>query len=246
MEADGIASTSTDPIAARKPGPKASTSSSDPFANYSTAESLGYVDVEGDKLAAEAEVRQSEGRIGEWQKVVKLPPAPKRDHAHEEEEDKDVKAQEDKGEPPEEVEEVFKKPSYFDREKTRALRDDELYDPSSAGIKLKKRRLTLKEEQELREEEERRLGLQKMKREEQEKKERAFLKSGWNEVELEEEPILMFDEDKPKVEQDGEWEGELEENAGGAGPVPKVEEKEPEVEKKPLFKKRRPNTAART
>ncbi|GAA5917324.1 hypothetical protein JCM8208_005014 [Rhodotorula glutinis] len=64
-----------------------STAAPDPFANYSTAAQLGYRDeaaeraaVEAGERAEEAELRKSEGTIGQWQKVAKpvvgLPPAP--------------------------------------------------------------------------------------------------------------------------------------------------------------------------
>lgn len=50
----------------------------DPYANYTTAASLGYRDEVAERAAAEAEQRQNEGVIGAWQKVVKprAPPAP--------------------------------------------------------------------------------------------------------------------------------------------------------------------------
>jgi WW domain-binding protein 4 len=47
---------------AATPAPKPS----DPYSNYSTAASLGYVDEEGEKLAAETALRQTEGRAGNW------------------------------------------------------------------------------------------------------------------------------------------------------------------------------------
>lgn len=69
-----VASTSR---AAAAPAPRtAQTRSSDPYANYSTAESLGFVDEEAQRLAAEKALRLNEGRIGEWTTVaVPLPPA---------------------------------------------------------------------------------------------------------------------------------------------------------------------------
>lgn len=45
---------------------------SDPWANYSTAASLGYTDPEEDRLKAEAERRRMEGVAGEWE-VVEQP-----------------------------------------------------------------------------------------------------------------------------------------------------------------------------
>ncbi|CAE6528151.1 unnamed protein product [Rhizoctonia solani] len=56
--------------ATAKPAPPKST---DKFANYSTAESLGFVD----EAVLEAQRRQTEGVAGEWQLVLPTPPAPK-------------------------------------------------------------------------------------------------------------------------------------------------------------------------
>lgn len=48
----------------------------DPFADYTTAASLGIRDEAAERAAAEVERRQNEGVIGEWQKVVKPRPPP--------------------------------------------------------------------------------------------------------------------------------------------------------------------------
>ena len=198
MAADGLASTSTAPPP-RRSRPVAS--SSDPYANYSTAESLGFVDADTElfnaELEAELEARRNEGRIGEWERVVKPPPLPA---APEWEPIMDYKDDE-------EVKPVEKKHSdYFDKEKTRELRDDEMYDPSKVRIKLKRKRLTLQEEEALREEERVKAKLKQEKCDEEElveqtEKRAATTKSGWAEVELEEQPILMFEEGV-KVEED--------------------------------------------
>ena len=42
---------------------------SNPFANYSTAESLGFVDEDAEKYAAEFAIRQKQGQAGEWSNV---------------------------------------------------------------------------------------------------------------------------------------------------------------------------------
>ncbi|KAF8588681.1 hypothetical protein K439DRAFT_579913 [Ramaria rubella] len=68
-----IASSSTAPLPTPKsnpPRPKPS----DPYANYTTAASLGITDPDVDRLVAEAQVRQSEGRAGDWITVVPPPP----------------------------------------------------------------------------------------------------------------------------------------------------------------------------
>ncbi|KDN49831.1 hypothetical protein RSAG8_01896, partial [Rhizoctonia solani AG-8 WAC10335] len=57
------------PAAAKPPPPKPT----DKFANYSTAESLGFVD----EAVLEAQRRQTEGLAGEWQLVLPTAPAPK-------------------------------------------------------------------------------------------------------------------------------------------------------------------------
>ncbi|KAH9484996.1 WW domain-binding protein 4 [Psilocybe cubensis] len=62
-----VASTSTAP---KKP----STKPSNPYANYSTAESLGYKDPDAERLAAEAEIRRSQGIAGEWQILAPTEP----------------------------------------------------------------------------------------------------------------------------------------------------------------------------
>src|SRR5271154_6204238 len=55
----------------QKPVPKPS----DPFANYSTAKSLGYTDIDAERLKAEAEERSKRGVVGDWEVVSPaLPP----------------------------------------------------------------------------------------------------------------------------------------------------------------------------
>ncbi|GAA5913604.1 hypothetical protein JCM6882_001699 [Rhodosporidiobolus microsporus] len=63
-------SSSSSSAAAAKPKP-ASTKSSDPYANYTTAANLGITDEFGDKLKSEKEQREKEGTIGQWERVVK-------------------------------------------------------------------------------------------------------------------------------------------------------------------------------
>ncbi|GAA5866851.1 hypothetical protein JCM3774_001821 [Rhodotorula dairenensis] len=58
------------------PTPAAPPKPADPFADYTTAASLGIRDEAAERATAEAERRQNEGVIGEWQKVVKPRPAP--------------------------------------------------------------------------------------------------------------------------------------------------------------------------
>ncbi|KAK7692455.1 hypothetical protein QCA50_004080 [Cerrena zonata] len=67
------------PTAPSKPAPK----STDPYANYSTAESLGIEDPDAERAQAEAERRQKEGVAGEWEfvPVETTPPAEETEHA---------------------------------------------------------------------------------------------------------------------------------------------------------------------
>jgi WW domain-binding protein 4 len=58
-----LASTSS---TSRKPAPKPS----NPYANYSTAASLGYADPDAERLAAEAEYRRTQGVAGDWEVVT--------------------------------------------------------------------------------------------------------------------------------------------------------------------------------
>jgi WW domain-binding protein 4 len=51
------------PTAAKPPKP------SDPWANYTTAASLGYTDPEEERMKAEAERRRTQGVAGEWEVV---------------------------------------------------------------------------------------------------------------------------------------------------------------------------------
>ncbi|CAA7261773.1 unnamed protein product [Cyclocybe aegerita] len=72
-------------LAKARSGPVASTSastsakkplkSSNPFADYSTAASLGYTDPDAERIAAELEIRRSQGVAGEWQILTPPPPA---------------------------------------------------------------------------------------------------------------------------------------------------------------------------
>ncbi|KAK1232662.1 hypothetical protein PQX77_003197 [Marasmius sp. AFHP31] len=59
------------PVASSSSGPrKPATKPSDPFANYSTAASLGYTDPDAERIAAEQARKQSQGVAGEWQVVT--------------------------------------------------------------------------------------------------------------------------------------------------------------------------------
>ncbi|KAF8520367.1 hypothetical protein BU17DRAFT_46702 [Hysterangium stoloniferum] len=68
-------SSSAQAAVAPKPRP-AAPKPSDPYANYTTAASLGISDPDVDRLVAEADSRRSEGRAGDWVAVVPPPPPP--------------------------------------------------------------------------------------------------------------------------------------------------------------------------
>lgn len=217
-----VASTSKAPVPAPAPKP------SDPYANYTTAESLGYRDDVAEKRKEEAELRQKEGTIGQWQKVAKRPPPPpppvvprvptggilpigsaqliKKEPEggngavkQEDEKPRLAPRTADRGPNDEEGEtESSRRRGYF-TEKSYDAGEDE-FDPTklAAGpIRLKRKRLTLKEEEQL--ERERRA------------REDATVpivgigergtgggRGGWTEAEVKEEPLLEFaDENKP-------------------------------------------------
>ncbi|KAG1742806.1 hypothetical protein EDB19DRAFT_1894812 [Suillus lakei] len=128
----GVGSSSRDAPAAAPAPKKPPTKPSNPYANYSTAASLGYVDPDAERAKAEAEVRQTMGVAGEWQFVQHFKsasPAPIRsDMAGSSEGDKKREA------PVEDIEDerVFKL-----RKKTVDIGLGELYDPGLIPIKLK-------------------------------------------------------------------------------------------------------------
>ncbi|KAJ3931270.1 MAG: hypothetical protein NXY57DRAFT_235975 [Lentinula lateritia] len=65
---------------AQKPAPQTAkrknSKPSNPFTNYSSPASLGYVDPDAESAAAEAALRQSQGIAGEWQVVVESKTTP--------------------------------------------------------------------------------------------------------------------------------------------------------------------------
>jgi len=273
-----------------------STSAPDPFANYSTAAQLGYRDEAAERAAAEAlereeeaELRKSEGTIGQWQKVakpvVRLPPAPLagaavgkgKGRAEEgfvggallggaaaaaaaadgiKHEDADVKpdldldvkpaplagaddAEDDPAAP------ATKKRRAFLAEKSAFPDDDALSDsdglPALAPIKLKKRRLTVKEqaaeaaareaaEREVAEREERRRA-----------RDREGAKVGqWESVEAGAEGEEVPLEFEPAAPVEGAQEGEEQ-----VGATAQKEEDKPKVASSAFKKRKMPGAAAR-
>ncbi|KAF9484436.1 hypothetical protein BDN70DRAFT_849610 [Pholiota conissans] len=59
------------PIASTSAAPKKSAAKpTNPYANYSTAQSLGYTDPDAERIAAEIELRRSQGIAGEWEIIT--------------------------------------------------------------------------------------------------------------------------------------------------------------------------------
>ncbi|KAI5476306.1 hypothetical protein MNV49_007877 [Pseudohyphozyma bogoriensis] len=239
MAADGtpVASTSTLPPPAKKPK-VAAAKPTDKFANYTTASDLGFEDPEADKLNAEREARANEGVIGGWEKVVKHKVDPKAVEAERERLEAERQEQEQR-----EKEKKERKYGKYFAERTAGAGDDE-YDPTKVVINVKRKQLTLKEEEELREEEERKAKVKEEAEKAERKRERLLAKSGWNEIEVKDEPMLEFEaapQPEPKQEDDVDAKA-------GAGELvaPKVEDEDvkPAVEDvKPVvsggFKKRK-------
>ncbi|GAA6010961.1 hypothetical protein JCM11491_005883 [Sporobolomyces phaffii] len=230
-----VASTSKTPAAPPPPKP------SDPYANYTTAESLGYKDDAAEQKKEEADLRKKEGTIGQWQKVAKRPPplpqvaqtviptggllpAGALPSTGVKQEENVVKAEEEevKPKPPSRTDdgEQPQRKGYF-TEKSYDPDDDD-FDPTKivggGQIKLKRKRLTLKEEQEI----------EAIQREREEalaraERERAGSESrgGWAVGEIKEEPLLEFEEQKAEVEREDDGNVDVKPtaaaSAGGGG-----------------------------
>jgi WW domain-binding protein 4 len=117
-----LASTSSTP---RKPAPKPS----NPYANYSTAASLGYTDPDAERLAAEAEYRRTQGVAGDWEVVTSSSATPVETVASSAADT--LKRSAEMALDEEDVRE-FKL-----RKKTLKVGLDEIYDPGLVPIKLK-------------------------------------------------------------------------------------------------------------
>lgn len=113
---------------------------SNPFTNYSTAQSLGYEDPDAERIAAQLELRRSQGVAGEWQ-IITPPQAPVQTSSSSEptpstaatEEDNDNSLKREADAPPEEDSRSFKL-----RKKSLNPGLGEIYDPGLIPIKVKK------------------------------------------------------------------------------------------------------------
>lgn len=132
----GSSSTSAPPPQAETIKP---TRSSDPYANYSTAASLGFTDPDAERMQAEAERRMQEGVVGAWEMVEVVD-----DSEAQEAEEADggnrnapnVEEQERKRQPESHVDDDDIRPFKL-RRKTAAAGLGEIYDPGIIPIKLK-------------------------------------------------------------------------------------------------------------
>ncbi|KAG5639114.1 hypothetical protein H0H81_006703 [Sphagnurus paluster] len=135
-------------------GPTASTSAparkptlkpANPFTNYSTAQSLGFTDPDAERIAAEADLRRTQGVAGEWEVVAIIQP-PRESASDDEADEKPNLAgeagtkREAEAPPDDEDARQFKL-----RKKTWGGGLGEVYDPGAIPIKLKKKEEPVKE-----------------------------------------------------------------------------------------------------
>lgn len=119
--------------AAKKPERPSST-----FANYSTAESLGYTDPDEERLRAEEERRQSQGVVGEWEVVAPPPPPLPSEKQEGEREEGFVDGAGPRKRPAEALAEDSDDGRTFRlRKRTLGAGLDDIWDPGDIPIKLK-------------------------------------------------------------------------------------------------------------
>ncbi len=126
-------------------GPKvAPPKPSNPYANYTTAESLGYTDPDLERAKAEAERRRTEGVAGEWQVVDVIPAPPEEGEEGErpKQEGEDLKpgeisARAGEKRPAQEPVDEEDARGWKLRRKTAGVGLGDLYDPGALPIKLK-------------------------------------------------------------------------------------------------------------
>lgn len=122
--------------AAQKPAPKPS----NPFADYSTAESLGYTDPDAERLNAEAERRRTQGVAGEWEVISVSEPTPGEAEAHTVAAGADgAVGQKREAELPPDEDDTRR---FKLRRKTVGVGLGEIYDPGLIPIKVKKKEET--------------------------------------------------------------------------------------------------------
>ncbi|KAG1862498.1 hypothetical protein DFJ58DRAFT_230961 [Suillus subalutaceus] len=139
----GVGSSSRDAPAAAPAPKKPPTKPSNPYANYSTAASLGYADPDAERAKAEADIRQTMGVAGEWQFVqnyTSASSAPVRSEVPSVSEDANGETAgssegDRKREAP--VDDIEDERVFKLRKKTVDIGLGELYDPGLIPIKLK-------------------------------------------------------------------------------------------------------------
>lgn len=139
----GVGSSSRDAPAAAPAPKKPPTKPSNPYANYSTAASLGYADPDAERAKAEADMRQTMGVAGEWQFVqnyTSASPAPIRSEVPIVSEDANGETAgssdgDRKREAP--VDDIDDERVFKLRKKTVDIGLGELYDPELIPIKLR-------------------------------------------------------------------------------------------------------------
>lgn len=128
-----------------------------PWANYSTAESLGLTDPDAERLANEAEIRRSQGTAGEWEVVSVTPtPAPEPQDEGEEDVQPDVATSGEKR--PADATGVDEEDTRSYKLRKKTLNPGGLlgnvYDPGMIPIRVKKREEPVKQEETVTKEEE--------------------------------------------------------------------------------------------
>ncbi|RDX47962.1 hypothetical protein OH76DRAFT_1326598, partial [Lentinus brumalis] len=140
----GSSSTAGPSSSAAAAGPKvAPPKPSNPYANYTTAESLGYTDPDLERAKAEAERRRVEGIVGEWQVVDVIPAPPEEgEEGGQPKQEEDLKpgeisARAGEKRPAEEPVDEEDARGWKLRRKTAGVGLGDLYDPGALPIKLK-------------------------------------------------------------------------------------------------------------
>ncbi|KAL0577034.1 hypothetical protein V5O48_004968 [Marasmius crinis-equi] len=125
------------PVASSSSGPKkAPTKPSDPYANYSSAASLGYTDPDAERIAAELARKQTQGVAGEWQVVESVVATSESSSSAEPETETGTVPQKRPAEAPIDPEDT----RHFKLQKrTLGIGLGQIYDPGAITLKLKKK-----------------------------------------------------------------------------------------------------------
>ncbi|PCH40655.1 hypothetical protein WOLCODRAFT_29699, partial [Wolfiporia cocos MD-104 SS10] len=134
-----VAASSPSSSSTVRPSARPAPRPSDPYANYSTAASLGFTDPDAERAQAEAERRRTQGVVGTWE-VVGSPTPPPLATPEEEEQGEDVKPEVGQKRPAETVQDDDGEDARRFRLKRRTVGAGlrEIYDPGVIPIKVKK------------------------------------------------------------------------------------------------------------